>query len=174
MEGFDAVGVREAAQKAKELIDLWNELTGESKQVGADIAEGLAFGLESRAAAVSAAAGAVAAAAVAQMKIVAQTNSPSKVTRSIGRFIDEGLALGMEDEADSVKRAADMVARYAIPSIGGVSSAGGYGSGSAGNSTSIGSIILNVDAQGVSSVERLADLVADRINRDVLRRVAAT
>ncbi|MDQ0376492.1 phage tail family protein [Amycolatopsis thermophila] len=78
--------------------------------VGAALMDGLAAGIEARAAYAAAKARAAAAAVAAAAAGVLQVASPSKVFIRIGQFVMDGLIVGMENRQGAVVRAAEQVA----------------------------------------------------------------
>lgn len=68
--------------------------------VGLNFSRGLAYGIQSGKAFAVAQAGAVARAAVAKVKEIFNSNSPSRVAIEIGEYFSEGLGIGIKQNAD--------------------------------------------------------------------------
>ena len=186
MTGYTEEGLNEAVSTADELGRIWEEAIRDAEVFGMNIAKGLARGIKGSAADVDNAAGFVANAALRRIKNVAQIASPSKVTTSYGEYIGDGLIAGLKMKMQDVSMAASQVADAVLASVdpgldlsvNAASPIAWYApaqqqpSAVYNNSTSLGGITVYVDAKNVDNVEDLAELVADKINTDIINRQA--
>lgn len=139
---------------------------------GIALSNGLAQGIMAGQSAVIAAAAAVAAAAISSAQSALQINSPSKVAdKLIGRNFDYGVAQGIEngtpDVIDSVKRMTS-----AMVNVPGRSSAFNSGMSTV-NNLDYGGTVINVYGAEGQNVERLAEIVEQRLNVSYARQQAA-
>lgn len=188
MVGYTAEGLEEAEAAAEELGRIWEDASNDAKEAGINIAKGLARGIKEKVTEVDEAAGYVAFSALSKMKNVAQIASPSKVTTSYGEYIDDGLIVGLKLKMQDVSRAASQIADAVLASVdpgldlsvNAASPISWYvpaqqqSSTVYNNSTSLGGITVYVDAKNVDNVEDLAELVADKINTDIINRQAVS
>lgn len=188
MVGYTADGLHEAESAAAELGRIWAEAARDAEVSGRNIAKGLARGMKDSVTDVDNAAGYVANTALSKIKNVAQIASPSKVTTSYGEYIDDGLIVGLKLKMHDVSQAASQIADAVLgPVESGLDLSGNVGSPAAwyvpaqqqsstvyNNSTSLGGITVYVDAKNVDNVEDLAELVADKINTDIINRQAVS
>ena len=188
MVGYTAEGLEEAEAAAEELGRIWEDASNDAKEAGINIAKGLARGIKEKVTEVDEAAGYVAFSALSKMKNVAQIASPSKVTTSYGEYIDDGLIVGLKLKMQDVSRAASQIADAVLASVDpSLDLSGSAGSPTAwyvpaqqqsstvyNNSTSLGGITVYVEAKNVDNVEDLAELVADKINTDIINRQAVS
>ena len=188
MVGYTAEGLHEAESAAAELGRIWAEAAGDAVVSGRNIAKGLARGIKDSVTDVDNSAGLVAKTALNRIKNVAQIASPSKVTTSYGKYIDDGLIVGLKLKMQDVSRAASQIADAVLASVDpSLDLSGSAGSPTAwyvpaqqqsstvyNNSTSLGGITVYVDAKNVDNVEDLAELVADKINTDIINRQAVS
>ena len=188
MVGYTADGLHEAVSAAAELGRIWAEAARDAEVSGRNIAKGLARGMKDSVTDVDNAAGYVANTALSKIKNVAQIASPSKVTTSYGKYIDDGLIVGLKLKMQDVSRAASQIADAVLASVDpGLDLSVNAASPSAwyvpaqqqssavyNNSTSLGGITVYVDAKNVDNVEDLAELVADKINTDIINRQAVS
>ena len=188
MVGYTADGLHEAESAAAELGRIWAEAARDAEVSGRNIAKGLARGMKDSVTDVDNAAGYVANTALSKIKNVAQIASPSKVTTSYGEYIDDGLIVGLKLKMQDVSRAASQIADAVLASVDpgldlSVNTASPIAwyvpaqqqsSAVYNNSTSLGGITVYVDAKNVDNVEDLAELVADKINTDIINRQAVS
>lgn len=188
MVGYTADGLHEAESAAAELGRIWAEAARDAEVSGRNIAKGLARGIKDSVTDVDNAAGHVANTALSKIKNVAQIASPSKVTTSYGKYIDDGLIVGLKLKMQDVSKAASQIADAVLASVDpGLDLSVNAASPSAwyvpaqqqssavyNNSTSLGGITVYVDAKNVDNVEDLAELVADKINTDIINRQAVS
>lgn len=188
MVGYTADGLHEAESAAAELGRIWADATRDAEVSGRNIAKGLARGIKDSVTDVDNAAGYVANTALNKIKNVAQIASPSKVTTSYGKYIDDGLIVGLKLKMQDVSRAASQIADAVLASVdpgldlsvNAASPTAWYvpaqqqSSAVYNNSTSLGGITVYVDAKNVDNVEDLAELVADKINTDIINRQAVS
>lgn len=186
MVGYTAEGLNEAVSAADELGRIWADATRDAEASGRNIAKGLARGIKDSITDVDNAAGYVANTALSKIKNVAQIASPSKVTTSYGEYIGDGLIVGLKMKMQDVSRAASQIADAVLASVdpgidlsvNAASPIAWYvpaqqqSSAVYNNSTSLGGITVYVDAKTVDNVEDLAELVADKINTDIINRQA--
>ena len=188
MVGYTAEGLHEAVSAAAVLGRIWAEAARDAEVSGRNIAKGLARGMKDSVTDVDNAAGYVANTALSKIKNVAQIASPSKVTTSYGEYIDDGLIVGLKLKMQDVSLAASQIADAVLASVDpGIDFSGNVGSPTAwyvpaqqqsstvyNSSTSLGGIAVYVDAKNVDNVEDLAELVADKINTDIINRQAVS
>ena len=188
MVGYTADGLHEAESAAAELGRIWADASRDAEVSGRNIAKGLARGIKDSVTDVDNAAGYVAKTALSKIKNVAQIASPSKVTTSYGEYIDDGLIVGLKLKMQDVSRAASQIADAVLASVdpgldlsvNAASPIAWYvpaqqqSSAVYNNSTSLGGITVYVDAKNVDNVEDLAELVADKINTDIINRQAVS
>lgn len=186
MVGYTEEGLKEAEAAAAELKRIWREAAEDAHDFGGNITEGLARGIRDKSTDVDEAAGYVAFSALSKIKNVAQIASPSKVTTRYGVYLDAGLADGLGDGMGEVLRVAENIADSVLSRLAFDPAAYGDFGASAmlsaptspnystvyNNSTSLGGVSVYVSAPNVDNVEDLADLVADRINTDIINRQA--
>lgn len=131
--------------------------------LGAMIDAGIAKGMNNNLAVVRNAATNVAAKAIQAAKDRLKVGSPSKEFEYLGKMSVAGYLGGIEN--GGVAKAINRT--FTLPDAG---AAGGVSNS---YSSSYGDIVVNVSGANVSDPARLADMVADRINRQVLSRKAA-
>ena len=104
-------------------------------------------------------------------------SSPSKVMEEVGRYFSEGFAIGIADETAMVKRASSAMAQSAVDSSWMTSNytptgLGYMSQGMSSNTRNITAPInVNVNVSGnVDDVDALADVIAERINDQIIRK----
>lgn len=191
IEGVDA-GTDPLTVKMNEIIqsilDSARHEADDATEVGENISQGVADGITNKENEVKKSAAAVARAAIEEMKRVLGIASPSKVTTQYGVYLDAGLANGLGDGMEEVLRVSEDIANSVLSRLTpNPATYGDFGmeptmiaptstnySNVYNNSTSLGGISVYVSAPAVENVEDLADLVADRINADIISRQAVT
>ena len=188
VEGLDDGG-DPLAVKMSEIIlavlDAANDEADGAHKIGENIGQGIADGIASKANVVKEKSGTVARVATDEMKNAFGIASPSKVTTQYGVYLDDGLANGLGDGMSEVLRAAEDIADSVLSRLSFDPTAyGDFGAAAlmnaptssnystVYNSTSLGGITVYVDAKNVDNVEDLAELVADKINTDIINRQA--
>ncbi|WP_336078526.1 phage tail tape measure protein [Paenibacillus sp. 203] len=106
----------------KNITDEWNEIVAFWKsidltQIGADIINGLANGIKSKAESVAKEARAVAKKISDSITEFFDMHSPSRLTTGYGRFVSEGLAIGIRKAGSDAARAAQEVSAMVADSI---------------------------------------------------------
>ena len=94
-----------------------------------------------------------------------------------GRFFTEGFAIGIADEQKEAINAAAEMARSAMNAVGTPSFGGNWStpfSGGNNVSNTYGAINVTVNGANTSNAEELAQIIADRINREVNHRKLVT
>lgn len=155
--------VRELSQ---EMIDIVAEALQESTffDIGAQVGNGLAAGMEAALPRVQAAAAALAAAAETAARSTLQVQSPSKVFEYIGEMTGEGFSKGMSESFGNIEE----VLNSFLPNMNSVQS--GSTTNNVTNSMPINITIVGSEGQ---NVEDLAQEAADRISDEVGRMRAA-
>lgn len=186
-DGGDPLTVK-MSEIISSVIDAAKDEGDSSWEIGENIGKGVAYGLESQEDVVRAKARKIASAATNEMRTVMQIASPSKVTKKYGMYLDDGLIVGLEGGLGEVLDAVDKVSDSVLSRIAlnpddseyeisesmdewGAKTFSNYSS-VYNNTTSLGGISVYVNAQNVDNVEDLADLVADRINQQIIDRQA--
>lgn len=137
------------------------------KSMGTMIDAGIAKGMNGSTFVVKAAAAKVAADAIKAAKDKLGISSPSKEFAWLGEMSVAGYVNAMKSGAGEIARA-----QQRVISLPDAASVGGRGVSNS-YSNSYGDINVNVNGANVSDPAKLADMVADRINRQVLSRRAA-
>lgn len=117
--------VSEATKSAgQEAINKLKESTSGAYDVGKNITQGAANGINDGSAKSSlfGNAASIIKAAVAKMKAAAQEHSPSKATAEIGKFLSLGLAKGIDDYADEAIQSAEDMTNRTIDAMSGLES----------------------------------------------------
>lgn len=144
---------------------------------GAWFAKGFAQGIEDNTQTVTSAARRIALAAKSEPNYVLGINSPSREMAKTGRFFTEGFAIGIADEEKEAINAAAEMARSAMAAVGTPSFGGNwntpFGGGNV-NNTTYGAINVTVNGANTSNADELAQIIADRINREVNHRKLVT
>lgn len=144
---------------------------------GAWFAKGFAQGIEDNTQTVTSAARRIALAAKSEPNYVLGINSPSREMAKTGRFFTEGFAIGIADEQKEAINAAAEMARSAMSAVGTPSFGGNwntpFGGGNV-NNTTYGAINVTVNGANTSNADELAQIIADRINREVNHRKLVT
>lgn len=102
--------------------------------------------------------------------------SPSKVMEEVGEFFTLGFVQGINNENAAVRRSANAMSQSAVDSswMTGNYTPTGYGFASSGMSSTrniTAPISVNVNVNGnVDNVDALADVIAERINDQIIRR----
>ena len=186
-DGGDPLTVK-MSEIISSVIDAAKNEGDSSWEIGENIGKGVAYGLESQEDVVRAKARKIASAATNEMRTVMQIASPSKVTKKYGMYLDDGLIVGLEGGLGEVLDAVDKVSDSVLSRIAlnpddseyeisesmdewGAQTFSNYSS-VYNNTTSLGGISVYVSAPNVDNVEDLADLVADRINQQIIDRQA--
>ena len=188
VEGLDDGSDPLAAKMSEIILSILgaaNEETDAAKEIGKNIGQGIADGIASMADVVKEKSGTVSRVAIEEMKNAFGIASPSKVTTQYGVYLDAGLADGLGDGMGEVLRAAEDIADSVLSRLSFDPTAyGDFGAAAlmntptssnystVYNSTSLGGITVYVDAKTVDNVEDLAELVADKINTDIINRQA--
>lgn len=140
-------------------------------------AKGFAQGIEDNTQAVTSAARRLALSAKSEPNYVLGINSPSREMAKTGRFFTEGFAIGIADEQKEAINAAAEMARSAMSAVGTPSFGGNwntpFGGGNV-NNTTYGAINVTVNGANTSNADELAQIIADRINREVNHRKLVT
>lgn len=144
---------------------------------GAWFAKGFAQGIEDNISAATSAATRMANKAKDIPNYVLDIHSPSRVMEKTGRYFTEGFAIGIADEEkEAIAAAADM-ARSAMSAVGspvpGMNWNTPYGGGNV-NNTTYGAINVTVNGANASNADELAQIIADKINREVNHRKLVT
>lgn len=140
-------------------------------------AKGFAQGIEDNTQAVTSAARRIALAAKSEPNYVLGINSPSREMAKTGRFFTEGFAIGIADEEKEAINAAAEMARSAMAAVGTPSFGGNWSTpfGGGNNVTNTyGAINVTVNGANTSNADELAQIIADRINREVNHRKLVT
>jgi hypothetical protein len=110
------ISVQEAAERLAQAakdglsnVSLYNS--------GANMGQGYANGIDSKIAAVKAAARRLANAATGTLKVTQMEKSPSKITKESGRYFGEGFVIGIGDMADQVYAASERLAQDAVAGL---------------------------------------------------------
>lgn len=189
VEGLDDGGDPLAVKMSEIILSILGaakDEADEARDIGENIGQGIADGIESKTSVVKEKAGIVARVATEEMKNAFGIASPSKVTTQYGVYLDAGLADGLGDGMGEVLRVAENIADSVLSRLAFDPAAYGDFGASAmlstptspnystvyNNSTSLGGVSVYVSAPNVDNVEDLADLVADRINTDIINRQA--
>lgn len=155
---------------------------------GRNLVEGLTLGIGDGESLLEKASRRIMTVAINAMRTTAEIASPSKVTKKYGMYLDDGLIVGLEGGLGEVLDAVDKVSDSVLSRIAlnpddseyeisesmdewGAKTFSNYSS-VYNNTTSLGGISVYVNAQNVDNVEDLADLVADRINQQIIDRQA--
>lgn len=143
---------------------------------GAWFAKGFAQGIEDNISAATSAATRMANKAKDIPNYVLDIHSPSRVMEKTGRFFTEGFAIGIADEEkEAIAAAADM-ARSAMNAVGtptpGMNWNTPFGGGNVSNT--YGAINVTVNGANASNADELAQIIADKINREVNHRKLVT
>ena len=106
---------------------------------------------------------------------VLDIQSPSKVMMESGKFFDLGIALGIDKNADEVVKSAEALALETAAAFQANTASPLYGiEGGASSLTNktcnLGGVTIQINQQPGESAEDLAELVMDRINREVEQR----
>lgn len=186
-DGGDPLTVK-MSEIISSVIDAAKNEGDSSREIGENIGKGVAYGIESQEDVVRAKARKLADAATNEMRTVMQIASPSKVTKKYGMYLDDGLIVGIEEGLWKVLDAVDKISDSVLSRIAlnpddsenkisesmdewGAQTFSNYSS-VYNNTTSLGGISVYVSAPNVDNVEDLADLVADRINQQIIDRQA--
>lgn len=144
-------------------------LRDKMKELGKNYVLGFAAGIRENLNYASNAAKRMAEEVLEQPHVVLGIDSPSKEMMKVGRFFTEGLAIGITDEERTAMQAASSLARNTMNQMGALSA-----SPSVGNvSNTYGAINVTVNGANVQNDEQLANMIAQRINREVYQRRAA-
>lgn len=115
--------------------------------------------------------------AVHAAKTEIKVSSPSRVMEEVGQYFSEGFAIGIADETAMVKRASSAMAQSAVDSSWMTSNwtptgLGYMSQGMSSNTRNITAPInVNVNVSGnVDDVDALADVIAERINDQIIRK----
>lgn len=144
---------------------------------GVWFAKGFAQGIEDNTQTVTSAARRIALAAKSEPNYVLGINSPSREMAKTGRFFTEGFAIGIADEEKEAINAAAEMARSAMAAVGTPSFGGNWSTpfGGGNNVTNTyGAINVTVNGANTSNADELAQIIADRINREVNHRKLVT
>lgn len=168
--------VRErAGLLAKEAIDAFSGVSAYDS--GAYFAKGFAQGIEDNISAATSAATRMANKAKEVPNYILDIGSPSREMAKTGRFFTEGFAIGIADEEREAINAAAEMARSAMAAVGTPSFGGNwntpFGGGNV-NNTTYGAINVTVNGANTSNADELAQIIADRINREVNHRKLVT
>lgn len=160
--------VKVPAQSLKEAI--LKGLSADTYSSGVNFVRGFIEGLNDSEHLAANAATRIATKSKSSFNAVLGVNSPAKELIKSGRYFDQGFAIGIEDEA---QRAIDAARALANSTMGVMNTAPGFSpSASAMTNNTYGAINVTINAANVQNDAELADMVADRINREVLRRQA--
>lgn len=145
------------------------------KDSGMNFAQGVADGIKFKALTVQQAAEHLAGVAKTGFNQPIKIMSPSKVMMESGKFFDEGIAIGIERNADMVVEQAEALSRETAAAFSTNTAAPFYGlSGGASSMTNrtfnLGGVTIQINQQPGESAEDLAELVMDRLNREVQQR----
>ena len=186
VDGYSVEGLRALVDGFEEKRSLFEEYTGEAFGFGENIMSAVIEGIASMSEQAVSAAANVAARMFDAAENVAEIASPSKRGIRDGKYIAKGFGIGITDGmrealesartfADSllstmhIDHSALMQNAYLPASISAIPS---HSATTYHSSTSLGGIVVNVNAPNVSDVAQLAELVADRINDSIVRKVA--
>ena len=144
---------------------------------GKNFSEGAAKGIRSYIYTIEEAAEAAASAGKTRYNRVLAIKSPSRVMMESGKYFDEGIALGIARNADMVADEAETLARETAAAFGYNTASPFYGvSGGAASMSNktwnLGGVTIQINQQPGESAEDLAELVMDRLNREVNQRQA--
>lgn len=160
---------------AKEAIDAFSGVSAYDS--GAYFAKGFARGIEDNISAATSAATRMANKAKEVPNYILDIGSPSREMAKTGRFFTEGFAIGIADEQKEAINAAAEMARSAMNAVGTPSFGGNwntpFGGGNV-NNTTYGAINVTVNGANTSNADELAQIIADRINREVNHRKLVT
>jgi hypothetical protein len=145
------------------------------KDSGLNFGQGVADGIRFKALTVQQAAEHLAGVAKKGFNQPVKIMSPSKVMMESGKFFDEGIAIGIERNADMVVEQAEALSRETAAAFSTNTAAPFYGlSGGASSLTNrtfnLGGVTIQINQQPGESAEDLAELVMDRLNREVQQR----
>lgn len=144
---------------------------------GAWFAKGFAQGIEDNISTATSAATRMANKAKEVPNYILGINSPSREMAKTGRFFTEGFAIGIADEQKEAINAAAEMARSAMNAVGTPSFGGNWSTpfGGGNNVTNTyGAINVTVNGANTSNADELAQIIADRINREVNHRKLVT
>lgn len=172
-----AEGMDEGMPKVKTVVKTMKDailqgLDIDAFQTGHDLVNGLAQGMEENEHIATHAATLLANHVMDSINYVFDVGSPSKETMKVGRWVSDGLALGITQDAPKAIDAASNLAKDAM----GAMNTKGFGDpqyGSSQTTNTYGAINVTINAANVQNDNQLAYMVADKINREVLRRRAA-
>lgn len=164
--GSAAGGLKSTAQ-ARAKGSLYNE--------GYNLATGYANGIRAGLGGVASAARSMAERAMAIVQSTQKSGSPSKITTQFGKDFGEGYVIGIKSMADLAREASAYLANNAIDTSAMINGYSPNSNGDYYNSTRTISapISVNVSVNGnVDDYNALADVVADRIATEVVRKGA--
>ena len=144
---------------------------------GAWFAKGFAQGIEDNISTATSAATRMANKAKEVPNYILDIGSPSREMAKTGRFFTEGFAIGIADEQKEAINAAAEMARSAMNAVGTPSFGGNWSApfGGGNNVTNTyGAINVTVNGANTSNADELAQIIADRINREVNHRKLVT
>ena len=142
---------------------------------GKNFGEGVAKGIRFKTYTVEQAANELAASAKKGFNQPVKIYSPSKVMMESGKFFDEGIAIGIRRNKDEVVAEAEALSMETAAAFSTNTAAPFYGlSGGASSLTNrtfnLGGVTIQINQQPGESAEDLAELVMDRLNREVQQR----
>lgn len=167
---------KNAGELATAAFDALWEMRSEAEEAGANFAKGFAQGISDNTSVAVSSAANLGASAMRSTKNILREASPSKAMMESGRFFTEGFAIGIVDEEkEAIAAAADM-ARSAMNAVGtptpGMNWNTPFGGGNVSNT--YGAINVTVNGANASNADELAQIIADKINREVNHRKLVT
>ena len=172
-----AAGMEEGLPKVKTVVKTMKDailqgLSIDAFQTGHDLVSGLAQGIEENEHLATHAATLLAMHTMDSINYVFDVGSPSKATQKVGRWFSDGLALGINQDAPKAINAASSLAKDAMSAM----YTTGFGDSQVASqqtNNTYGAINITINAANVQNDSQLASMVADRINREVIRRRVA-
>ena len=168
---------KNAGELATAAFDALWEMRSDAEEAGANFAKGFAQGISDNTSVAVSSAANLGSSALRSTKSILREASPSRAMMESGRFFTEGFAIGIADEQKEAINAAAEMARSAMNAVGTPSFGGNwntpFGGGNV-NNTTYGAINVTVNGANTSNADELAQIIADRINREVNHRKLVT
>lgn len=186
IEGYSEAEYLSKLSRFNKDVKFWEIKSQEAYEMGENIAQAIAEGIYAKMPHVESAMEGIVDRGFIAGKRVAEIASPSKRAFRDGKFIAEGLALGLEENGDAaVTKARELTnslfsaLRVDAAAIGSnafapasMLASSNRTSNTYNNSTSLGGVTVYVNAQNISNVSQLAELVADEINDRIAEKAA--
>ena len=142
---------------------------------GENFSTGVARGIKKNIPVIERAAESAATAGRQRFNRVLDIQSPSKVMMESGKFFDEGFAIGIERNTDMVVAEAEDLARETAAAMSYNTASPLYGLNGknvdvSNRTFNLGGVSIQINQQPGESAEDLAEIVMDRINREVQQR----